>query len=151
MPSIAEELATKLASRGLALVFTPASLPTVDRVLTSAIKELAAMPGPDRKQQESHTCLKIAAYVGEVLRREEGGMWATAPDALPFLDLGAHHAPIVNAVFALMTDGRIEMPDGPVDTVVAYDDHLSRAARGWLEGIVRGAGDEAVVRSATHD
>src|SRR5258706_9009922 len=72
MPSVAGEFATKLAGRGLALDFTPASLPLVDRVLTSAVKELALIPGPDRKTQESHTCLKIAAYVGEVLRREEG-------------------------------------------------------------------------------
>ena len=138
MPSIAEEFAAKLARRGLAVDFTPASLPIVDRVLTSVLKELAAMPGPDRKTPESHTCLKIAAYVGEVLRREEGGLWATGPEGLPLLDLGAHHAPVVNAVFALMTDGGIEMPDGPVDTVVAYYGQVSRTARGWLEGIVRG-------------
>ena len=139
MPSMAGEFATKLASRGLTLDFTPASLPSVDRVLASATKELAAMPDDDRKKgQESHTCLKIAAYVGEVLRREEGGLWATGPDGLPLLDLGAHHAPVVTAVFALMTDGWIGMPDGPVDTVVAYYDHVSLEARGRLDGIVRG-------------
>ena len=44
----------------------------------------------------------------------------------------------MTAVFTLLTDGWIGLPDGPVDTVVAYYDHVSLAARGWLDGIVRG-------------
>jgi hypothetical protein len=112
MPGVAQEFVTRLSAEGLALDFTPASLAILDRVLATGKKQLAAMPLSERSTQESWACLNMGAYVGEVLRCEDGGVWTKGEDGLPRLDLGSHQAPVVAVVLGLINDGAVEMPGG---------------------------------------
>ena len=141
MIGLARQFAATLSNKGLAVDFTPASLATVDRVLQSAKSELAAMSGvevADRKRLESHAALNLGAYVGEVLRSDEGGLWTKGPDGLPAVDLGWHVASPIAAALGLLTQGRIAMPSGFVETLVAYHQLISSLSRAELDDVVRG-------------
>ena len=138
MSGLARQFASTLMNKGLKLDFTPASMAVLDRLLLRTKKELDAMSLVDRKTFENHASLNIGAYVGEVLRLQEGGIWIKGQDGLPAVDLGWHIVPAMTTVLSLLTVGRVQMPAGPVDTLVAYYESASTMARETLEVIVRG-------------
>lgn len=141
MIGLARQFATTLSNKGLKLDFKPASLAVVDRVLVSSRTELAAMSAgelADRKRLETHAALNMGAYVGEVLRVDEGGLWTKGPDGLPAVDLGWHIASPIATVLGLLTRGRVEMPGGSLESLVKYYGVVSAASREALEGVVRG-------------
>jgi hypothetical protein len=138
MGAIARQFASSMSQHGLTLDFTPGSLLVADRLLTASRKKLAGHAPADRREQENIAALNIGAYVGEVLRREVGGMWSAGEDGLPALDAGGVVAPVVGAVVSLLLHGRVEMPGGPVNSLQAYVEGVSRASRTWLETVVRG-------------
>ena len=141
MGAIARQFASSVARQGVTLEFTSGSLPIVDRLLVSSRKELSAQPAAERKTLESMAALNIGAYVGEVLRREAGGVWSKGEDGVPALDAGGVVAPVVGAVLSLLVHGSVEMPGGPVTSLQAYVAGVSRASRAWLEAVVRGGSD----------
>lgn len=141
MIGLARQFAATLSDKGLAVDFTPASLATIDQVLQSAKSELAAMSIveiADRKRLATHAALNMGAYVGEVLRSDEGGLWTKGPDGLPAVDLGWHVASPIAAVLGLLTQGRVAMPSGFVETLVAYHQLIASLSHAELEDIVRG-------------
>jgi hypothetical protein len=138
MSAHASRFAAGLVETGLALDFTEASLPRVDRLLALMKREIASAPTEERRRVENTAALNIGAYVGELLRREEGGVWTDGPNGVPVVDLGSHLATTVWVVLGLFRDGRIMMPDGEVTTVTAYYQSITTIARASLEAIVRG-------------
>ncbi len=141
MIGLARQFAATLSNKGLGLDFKPASLAVVDRVLVSSRNELATMSAveiADRKRLETDAALNMGAYVGEVLRIDEGGLWTNGPDGLPAVDLGWHIASPIATVLGLLTRGRVEIPGGAVESLVQYQGVVSAASREALEGVVRG-------------
>jgi hypothetical protein len=151
MSALARQFAANLTSEGLTLDMTPASMAVLDRLLVATKKELASMPTGERNTFENHASLNIGAYVGEVLRLQEGGFWTKGRDGLPAVDLGWHIVPVMTAVLGFLTRGRVEMPGGPVETFAAYYRVASTLSREALEAIVRGphATLEALEREMT--
>jgi hypothetical protein len=138
MSRLARQFAANLTSKGLTLDMTPASMAILDKVLAGAKKELASMSGVERNTFENHAALNIGAYVGEVLRLQDGGHWTTGRDGLPGVDLGWHIVPAMTAVFGFLTRGSVDMPGGPVENLVTYYRVASALSREALESIVRG-------------
>jgi len=138
MTALAQKFAESLKAKGVLLDFKPSSLAVIDRVLAAAKGDLKNMSAADKRNVENHACVSIGAYVGEVVRREEGGVWVQGDDGLPRVDLGSHLAPVVAVVLGLFEHGRVRMPDGPVETLTAYYNAVSKMARVALEQVVSG-------------
>lgn len=138
MPTTAREFAANLGQAGVSLDFTPASLVRIDGLIAALLKKLPPANTPEGQAQRARACVNIAAYVGEVLRLHEGGIWVMGDDNLQYVDLGAHRLPVIHAIFGFMTDGRVAMPEGTADSVVSYYEQVSRANGSWLEDAVRG-------------
>jgi hypothetical protein len=110
MSALARQFAANLTSEGLTLDLTPASMAVLDRLLAGTKEELASISLGERNTFENHASLNIGAYVGEVLRLQEGGFWTKGRDGLPAVDLGWHIVPVMTAVLGFLTRGRVEMP-----------------------------------------
>jgi hypothetical protein len=129
MSALAHEFAATVSQQGLTLDFTPPSLLVIDGLLATMRERLARLPAADkeRQRQENIAAARIGAYVGEVLRREGAGEWSLAKDGLPGVDLGQGVAPIVGSVLNLLSKGHLDMPDGPVNSLVPYYEVFARA------------------------
>lgn len=138
MPTRAREFAGHLSKAGVPLDFTPASLAHIDTLIAELIKKMPPANVAEGKQKRAMACLNIAAYVGEVLRLHEGGVWVMGDDKLHVLDLGAFQAPVIQAMFGFMTDGKVSTPSGPADSVVAYYQTASSLNAAWLVTTVCG-------------
>ena len=65
----------------------------------------------------------------------------------------AFRAPVIQAVFGFMTDGKVATPIGTADSVVSYYETASRLNAAWLESTVCGthANLESLERDMTAD
>ncbi len=138
MMAFSERLVAGAAREHVALDYTPASLNAVDRILVSIRGETASTPQTKRRLSENWAGLQLGAYLGEVIRRHEGGAW-TGDYGLPAVDLGEFVAPAVSVTFSLLTEGRMAMPGRPVDTLASYYRSVSDSQTRWLESVVRGS------------
>jgi hypothetical protein len=138
MATVAREFAENLGQAGVTLDFTPASLVRIDGLIAAMLKKFPAANLPEGKEKRARACINLGAYVGEVLRLHEGGVWVKGDDQVHVLDLGGLAAPVIQAMFGFLTDGRVAMPGGTADTVVSYYEQVSRANGSWLETTVRG-------------
>jgi hypothetical protein len=138
MLRLARGFAAVATASGLALDFTPASLPAVDQLLARTREFLSTEAPDERRQQDINACIRMGAYVGEVLRRAEGGVWVRGSDGLPVVDLGSHLAPAAATVVGLFLHGRVDMPGGPVETLVAWYAVASTLSRESVEAPTRG-------------
>jgi hypothetical protein len=139
MDIMARQLAGNLRREGITLDFTPASLPLVDGMLATRRRDLQGASAEKRRTRENLIALQVGAYVGEVLRQKDGGVWIKGADGLPAVDLGTHLAPTVVTAVGLLAEGHITMPEGQVETFAAYYDIVSKSQRNWLDTAVRGA------------
>ncbi len=137
MSAFSRDLAAKAAGQGLSLDFTPASLAGIDRMLVSLRRMLSTVSETERRGAETNAGLQVGAYLGEVVRRHEGGQW-TGDYGLPAVDLGEFIAPVVEVALRLLADGRVPMPDAPVETLAAYYQSVSDSQMQWLDRVVRG-------------
>ena len=156
MQRLAENAVTDVAkSVGLTLDYSEASLAIVDRVLDLVRAQTAKMPVDKRREPASMTALKFGAYMGEVLRRELGGVWREGPEStpgIPALVLGSDSALTIPAVLGLLEDGAVGMGEGRVSTAVAYFSEVSARRERWLEQLLSGgAGPEAHIAAMTDD
>jgi hypothetical protein len=138
MLRLARTFASVTTASGLGLDFTPASLPAVDKLLARSRTFFSKHPTDERRQHEVAACVRMGAYVGEVLRRAEGGVWVKTSDDLSAVDLGSHVAPVVGVVVALFLQGRVDMPGGPVETLVQWYAAATTASRDSVESTARG-------------
>jgi len=132
MVSVAQKFADALNAKGARLDFTPASLAIVDRMLARTKEEMHTLSGAEKQSLQNQACLHLGAYLGEVVRREAGGVWIKGEDGLPRIDLYSHVAPVVTVVLGLIHRGHVDMPGGPVETLTAYCNVVSETARAAL-------------------
>jgi hypothetical protein len=153
MAAMAREFAENLGKAGVPLDFTPASLAHIDSLIATIVKKLPPATVPEGKQKRAMACLNIGAYVGEVLRLHEGGVWVMGDDNVYLLDLGALQAPVIQAMFGFMTDGKVSTPSGPADSVVSYYQTASSLNAAWLVTTVCGRHSnlESLHREMSHD
>jgi len=153
MTAMAREFAENLGKAGIPLDFTPASLAHIDSLIASLVKKLPSPTAPEGKQKRAMACQNIGAYVGEVLRLHEGGVWVRGEDNIYVLDLGALQAPVIQAMFGFMMDGKVSTPSGPADSVVSYYQTASSLNAAWLVTTVCGSHSdlESLHREMTND
>jgi hypothetical protein len=153
MAQTAGAFATSLSSKGVALDFSPVSVRHVDGLLAGVRKQFAALPPQERRQHENAAVLNLGSYLGEVLRREEGGVWIKGNDDLPAVDLGSHIAPTLTVVFGLLTQGAVSIGDTSVDSAVDYYHAVVNQSRAYMGSLLRGthASVEDAVAAASDD
>ena len=124
MPARAAEFVQTCKTAGLALDFLPRTLPLVDRFMKGA--------APARQHAPA-----IAAYLGEVVRRETGASWYDFDDRV-LLNVGDYAADPQATVNALFDRGRAEEGDVTIESTKAYCELICRMQRLWLDGTVLG-------------
>jgi len=92
MAALAAEFVQVCKNAAVNLDFQPRTLPLVDKYLAAA--------RPEAQQRAK----AVAAYVGEVIRRETGGLWYEH-EGNPALDLGEHQIDPVAFVTLLLDKG----------------------------------------------
>lgn len=123
MPAIAREFVAACAVQQIALDYTAATLPSLDRWIAGArpvLAEAEATRVPGASAQTSKCVLWTTAYLGEVLRRHTGGPWLDV-SGQPAIRLGpsAHLFPLV-VVADLLRVGSARAGDRVVETASAY-------------------------------
>lgn len=122
MPALAQQFVAACKTTGIALDFLPRTLPLVDRFM---------------KSSPSANARGMAAYVGEVIRRETGGRWYDFEDELLF-SVGDYTTDPVAIVTALCAGGRAQEGDITIESTKAYCELICRMQRLWLDGTVLG-------------
>lgn len=120
MPALAAGFAQACKTKGLALDYLPRTLPLVDRSMKGA---------------QASDAKAIAAYVGEVIRRETGASWYDFDDR-PLLNIGDYQTDPMTTVAALVATGKAQEGDVTIESTKAYCDLICRMQRLWLDGTV---------------
>ena len=131
MPAQAAEFVQACKEAGLNLDFQVRTLPFVDKYVAVAKQDMPALAA----KQES-----IGAYVGEVIRRETGGVWYIH-EGKPALDVGEHQVDPIAAVAQLIDKGRAQFGDVKIENTKQYCEWVIRLNRQWLERTLLGTAD----------
>lgn len=140
MPALAAEFVQTCRDARINLDFQPRTLPFVDKFLAAARQEtakLVAAKDPQALAVYKKNALWIAAYVGEVIRRETGGVWYEH-EGNPALDVGEHQVDPVAAVIQLFESGVAQFGDVRIDTTKHYCEWVVRLQRQWLDQTLLG-------------
>lgn len=125
MAAIAAEFVQVCKGAAVNLDFQPRTLPLVDKYLVASRSEA---------QQQAKS---IAAYVGEVIRRETGGLWYEH-EGNPALDVGEHQIDPVAFVTLLLDKGSAQFGDVKISGTKQYCEWVCRLQRQWLDGALLG-------------
>src|SRR5262245_39747956 len=125
MAALATEFVQVCKTRAFNLDFQPRTLPLVDKYLAAS-----------RPEAERHA-KSIAAYVGEVIRRETGGRWYEH-GGNPALDVGEHQVDPVAFVALLLERGHAQFGDIKIAGTKQYCDWICRLQRQWLDAALLG-------------
>jgi hypothetical protein len=125
MAALAAEFVQACKDTGLNLDFQPRTLPLVDKYMAGATEKSADRAKP------------IAAYVGEVIRRETGGAWYEH-EGSPALDVGQHQVDPLAAVTQLFERGRAQFGNVRVETTKQFCEWVCGLQRQWLERTLLG-------------
>jgi hypothetical protein len=131
MPAVAAEFAQTCKNAGLNLDFQVRTLPFVDKFVAGAKQDMAALAA----KQES-----IGAYLGEVIRRDTGGVWYIH-EGNPALDVGEHQVDPIAAIAQLIDKGRAQFGDVKIENTKQYCEWVIRLHRQWLERTLLGTAD----------
>jgi len=123
--ALAAEFVQVCKTAGLNLDFQPRTLPLVDKYLTASRQE-----GQQRVQS-------IAAYVGEVIKRETGGVWYEH-EGNPALDCGEHQIDPLAFINLLIEKGSAQFGDVKITGTKQYCEWVCRMQRQWLDGALLG-------------
>ena len=122
MPALAQGFVEARKASGIALDYLPRTLPLVDRFI---------------KSTPSTNALQVAAYVGEVIRRETGASWYDFDDH-PLLNIGDYQTDPVTTVAALLKHGTTQEGDVTIESIKGYCELICRMQRHWLDGTMLG-------------
>ena len=125
MAALAAEFVKVCKTAGVNLDFQPRTLPLLD-------KYLAGSPSEAQPQANS-----IAAYVGEVIRRETGGLWYEH-EGNPALDAGDHQIDPIAFVTLLLDRGHAQFGDIKITGTKQYCEWVCRLQRQWLDRALLG-------------
>ena len=124
MPARAAEFVDACKTAGVALDYLPRTLPMAEKFVRSTPAETERM----------------AAYFGEVVRRETKGFWFEADGGVPQVYAGIEPfvdpAAVLNSV---LTTGRAAAGTTTVESTKAYCEAISRLQRQWLDAAVLGS------------
>ena len=140
MPALAASFVEACKNSGINLDFLPRTLPLVDKFLNgkrAEIQQLTAKHDPQAAELKAKHAAPIAAYLGEVIRKETGASWFDF-DGRPMLNVGDYQADPMPIVSDLLESGRGTEGDVVITSTKAYCEMLSRMQRVWLEGTVLG-------------
>src|SRR5687768_5018057 len=141
MPATAAEFAQVCKTNGIALDCLLRTLPLVDRFLNGVrgeVQQRRARQDPQASEFQKKHAMAIAAYLGEVIRRETGASWYDYDDR-PLLDCGDYQADPMTAVTELFEQGKTHEGDLAIETTKAYCEMIVRMQRLWLDGTVLGS------------
>ena len=128
LPALAAEFVQTCKSAGINLDYQPRTLPLVDKYMAAS--------RPEAQNQVK----SIAAYVGEVIRRETGGLWYEH-EGNPALDVGEHQVDPLAFITLLFDKGRALFGDVKIETTKQYCEWVIRMQRQWLERTILGNND----------
>lgn len=123
--ALAAEFVQVCKTAGLNLDFQPRTLPLVDKYLTAS------------RQEAQQRVQSIAAYVGEVIKRETGGVWYEH-EGNPALDCGEHQIDPLAFVNLLIEKGHAQFGDVKITGTKQYCEWVCRMQRQWLDAALLG-------------
>lgn len=123
MPELAAKFVETCKSAGVPLDYLPRTLPMAEKYVKSNPTEAAGM----------------AAYFGEVLRRDSRGFWFdTDGTAMVYAGIEPQVDPAA-VVESLLQSGRAAAGDRTVESTKAYCELINRLQRDWLDAAVLGS------------
>jgi hypothetical protein len=128
LPALAAEFVQTCKTAGINLDFQPRTLPLVDRYVAA------------NRQDQDKLVMPVAAYVGEVIRHETGGVWYEH-EGKPALDVGEHQVDPAAAVTQLFDKGRVQFGDVKIDNTKQFCEWVIRMQRQWLDRVLLGTYD----------
>ena len=130
LPALAAEFVQTCKDAGINLDFQPRTLPLVDKYVAAN----------RQRARTEHGAEPVAAYLGEVIRRETGGVWYEH-EGKPALDVGEHQVDPLAAVTQLFEKGRAQFGDVKIETTKQYCEWVVRMQRQWLDRTLLGTYD----------
>jgi hypothetical protein len=128
LPALAAEFVQTCKAAGINLDFLPRTLPLVDKYMAANRQDQETLESP------------VAAYLGEVIRRETGGIWYEH-EGKPALDVGEHQVDPLAVIQLLFTNGRAQFGDVKIESTKQYCEWVVRMQRQWLERTLLGTAD----------
>ena len=128
LPALAAEFVEACKAAGTNLDYQPRTLPLVDKYMAA------------NRQDQEKLAPSVAAYLGEVIRRETGGVWYEH-EGKPALDLGEHQVDPLAAVQLLFAAGRAQFGTVKIESTKQYCEWVVRMQRQWLERTLLGTAD----------
>ena len=128
LPALAAEFVQTCKAAGINLDFQPRTLPFVDKFMA------AHRADPDKPAKAA------GAYVGEVIRKETGGIWYEH-EGQPALDVGEHQVDPIAAITELFDKGTVQFGGMKFETCKQYCEWVVKMQRQWLEGTLLGTAD----------
>ena len=128
LPALAAEFVQTCKAAGVNLDFLPRTLPLVDKYMAA------------NRQDQGQLETPVAAYLGEVIRRETGGIWYEH-EGKPALDVGEHQVDPLAVIQLLFTNGRAQFGDVKIESTKQYCEWVVRMQRQWLERTLLGTAD----------
>jgi hypothetical protein len=155
MPALAAEFVETCKAAGINLDFQLRTLPFVDKYLAGVrleTEQLAAAKDPSGAALVTKNATWIGAYLGEVIRRETGGLWYEH-EGSPALDVGEQQVDPVATVLQLFEKSRADFGDVKIETTKQYCEWVCRMQRQWIDHMVLGHYDSmaALRTSMTRD
>ena len=140
MPALAAEFVETCKAAGLNLDFQLRTLPFVDKYLAGVrleTQQLASANDAEATALVTRNATWIGAYLGEVIRRETGGLWYEH-EGNPALDVGEQQVDPVATVLQLFEKSRADFGDVKIETTKQYCEWVCRMQRQWLDHMVLG-------------
>ncbi len=140
MPALAAEFVQTCKAAGINLDSQLRTLPFVDMYLAGVrleAQQLAAGNEDERAALIIKNANWIGAYLGEVIRRETGGLWYEH-EGSPALDVGEQQVDPVATVRELFEQGRADFGDVKIETTKQYCEWVCRMQKQWIERTVLG-------------
>jgi hypothetical protein len=123
MAALAAEFVEAAKAAGITLDYLPRTLPIAEKMTKSSPAEAARM----------------AAYLGEVVRRETRGFWFESEGVTPMVYCGIEpYVDPKSVVDSLLSTGRVAVGATTVESAKAYCETISRLQRQWLDGALLG-------------
>jgi hypothetical protein len=120
MAALAAEFVQVCKGAAVNLDFQPRTLPLVDKYLAAS------------RLEAGRHAKAIAAYVGEVIRRETGGLWYEH-EGNPALDVGEHQIDPQAFVTLLLERGHAQFGEVKISGTKQYCEWVCRLQRQWLD------------------
>ena len=126
MAALAAEFVQVCKNAAVNLDYQPRTLPLVDKYLAAS------------RSEAEQRATALAAYVGEVIRRETGGLWYEH-EGNPALDVGDHQIDPAAFVTLLLERGHAQFGEVKITGTKQYCEWVCRMQRQWLDRALLGS------------